>query len=136
MLNETFSVIFKVELGFEKLRWCFSSRSFLQDRDMCGGLNFTTAMNGTRIISLVVCSALYCKRQLRIMHLHAEMKSFCGMTAEQNHNSPSRTQRLKHSFSFPLHFVTILKILKKNFNFWILAPKNSIFYNFFRDFLF
>ena len=28
------------------------------------------------------------------MHLHAEMKSFCGMTAEQNHNSPSRTQCL------------------------------------------
>ena len=39
------------------------SHSFLQDRDMCGGLNFTTAMNGTRIISLVV--GLHCTAKVK-----------------------------------------------------------------------
>ena len=82
---------------------------FLLDRDMCGGLNFTTAtMNGTRIISLVV---MYCKQSkaCSLMHLHAEMKSFCGLTAEQNHNSPSpRIQRLNTASVFATIFVTII----------------------------
>ena len=89
---------------------------FLLDRDMCGGLNFTTAtMNGTRIISLVV---MYCKQSkaCSLMHLHAEMKSFCGLTAEQNHNSPSpRIQRLNTASVFDRIFVTII-VTKSHFS--------------------
>ena len=120
-------IIFSSSVGVDFEFGC-SYIFFLLDRDMCGGLNFTTAtMNGTRIISLVV---MYCKQSkaCSLMHLHAEMKSFCGLTAEQNHNSPSpRIQRLNTASVFSPIFVTIIvtKSQFKSLKFYFHAFKKN-----------